>query len=118
MKEKVLCILLRSSFPMTFWWSAVDCAIYMINRISTITALGYISPFKCVFGTAPNLKWLRIWGCKCYALKPVAEIQKIWDDKAYSGYFVERVQQNTGYIMNFCPALNKIMLLCTSFSMP
>jgi hypothetical protein len=48
--------------------------------------------YECVFGTAPDLKWLRIWGCKCYALKPVAERRKDFDDKAHSGFLVGYAQ--------------------------
>jgi hypothetical protein len=34
-----------------------------------------------VAGRPPKLKWLRIWGCKTYALKPIAERRKDFDDK-------------------------------------
>jgi hypothetical protein len=101
-------MLLRSSLPVAFWWLAVDCACCILNRIPTKTALGYMSPYEAIFGTAPDLKWFRIWGCKCYALKPVAERRKDFDDKAYSGFLVGYAQQNTGYLV-FVPALDKII---------
>jgi hypothetical protein len=101
-------MLLRSSRPVAFWWFAVECAAYLLNWIPTKTALGHMTPFECVFGTAPDLKWLRIWGCKCYALKPVAERRKDFDDKAHSGFLVGYAQQNTGYLV-FVPALDKII---------
>ena len=41
----------------------------LLNRLPTKTVLGYMSPYECVYGAAPDLKWLRIWGCKCYVLK-------------------------------------------------
>ena len=109
LKEKVLCVLLRSSLPVAFWWLAVDCACYILNRIPTKTALGYMSPYEVIFGTAPDLKWFRIWGCKCYALKPAAERRKDFDDKAYSGFLVGYAQQNTGYMI-FVPVLDKIIV--------
>ena len=57
MKEKVLCMLLRSSLPVAFWWLAVECAAYLLNRLPTKTVLGYIYvPYKCVYGAAPDLK--------------------------------------------------------------
>ncbi len=101
-------MLLRFSLPVAFWWLAVECAAYLLNRIPTKTALGHMTPFECVFGTAPDLKWLRIWGCKCYALKPVAERRKDFDDKAHSGFLVGYAQQNTGYLV-FVPTLDKII---------
>ena len=48
LKEKVLCMLLRSSLPVAFWWLAVDCACYILNRIPTKTALGYMSPYEVI----------------------------------------------------------------------
>ena len=109
LKEKVMCMLLRSSLPVAFWWLAVECAAYLLNRIPTKTARGYMSPYDCIFGSAPDLKWLRIWGCKCYALKPIAERRKDFDDKAYSGFLVGYAQQNTGYMI-FVPELDKIIV--------
>ena len=109
LKEKVLCMLLRSSLPVAFWWLAVECAAYLLNRLSTKTVLGYMSPYECVYGAAPNLKWIRIWGCKCYALKRKADRRKDFDEKAYTGFLVGYAQQNTGYLV-FVPALDKIVV--------
>jgi transposase InsO family protein len=108
-KEKVMCMLLRSSLPVAFWWFAVECAAYLLNRIPTKTAQGYMSPYECIFGSAPDLNWLRIWGCKCYAFMPSAERRKDFDDKAYSGFLVGYAQQNTGYMI-FVPELDKIIV--------
>ncbi len=49
------------------------------------------------------------YGCKCYALKPIAERRKDFDDKAYSGFLVGYAQQNTGYMI-FIPSLDKIIV--------
>ena len=52
LKEKVLCMLLHSSLPVAFWWLAVECAAYLLNRLPTKTVLGYMSPYECVYGAA------------------------------------------------------------------
>ena len=109
LKEKVLCMLLRSSLPVAFWWLAVECAVYLLNRLPPKTVLGYMSPYECVCGAAPDLKWIHIWGCKCYALKPKADRRKDFDEKAYTGFLVGYAQQNTGYLV-FVPALDKIVV--------
>mmetsp|Transcript_25719 Transcript_25719/g.48242 ORF Transcript_25719/g.48242 Transcript_25719/m.48242 type:complete len:863 (-) Transcript_25719:324-2912(-) len=109
LKEKVLCMLIRSSLPVAFWWLAVECASYLLNRVPTKTVAGYMTPFECITGVAPDLKWLRIWGCKCYSLKPIAERKKDFDDKAYSGFLVGYAEQNTGYRI-FVPALDKTIV--------
>ena len=56
-KVKILCMLMRSSLPVAFWWFAVERDVYLFNR------------YKCVHGVAPGLDMR----CKCYALKPFAE---------------------------------------------
>jgi len=109
LKEKVMCLLLRSSLPVAFWWYAVECAGYLLNRTPTKTAQGFMTPFECVTHVAPNVKYLRIWGCKCYALKPIADRRKDLDDKAYSGFLVGYAEQNTGYVI-FVPSLNKTIV--------
>ena len=58
LKEKVLCMLLRSLLPVAFWWLAVECTVYLLNRLPTKTVLGYMSPYECVYGAAPDLKWI------------------------------------------------------------
>ena len=109
LKEKVLCMLLRSSLPVAFWWYAVQCGCYLLNRVPTKTVHGHMTPYECIFNIPPDLKWLRIWGCKCYVLKPIAERKKDFDDKAYSGFLVGYGEQNTGYLV-FVPELNKAVV--------
>ena len=35
LKEKVMCMLLRSSLPVAFWWMAVCTACFLLNRFPT-----------------------------------------------------------------------------------
>jgi hypothetical protein len=109
LKERVMCLLLRASLPVAFWWYAVVAAAYLLDRTPTKTARGYMTPFECITHRPPNVKFLRIWGCKCYALKPIAERRKDMDDKAYTGFLVGYAVQNTGYII-FVPDLNKTIV--------
>ena len=51
-----MCMLLRSSLPVAFWWMAVCTACYLLNRFPTKTANGYMTPHECVLGVAPDLK--------------------------------------------------------------
>jgi hypothetical protein len=59
-------------------------------------------------GRPLNLKWLRIWGCKTYALKPIAESRKDFDDKSYSEFLVGYAEENTGYQV-FVPELDRVI---------
>jgi hypothetical protein len=65
--------------------------------------------YECIFGSAPDLKWLRIWGCKYYVPKPSAERRKDCDDEAYSGFLVGYAQKNTGYML-FVPEFDKLIV--------
>ena len=56
LKEKLLCMLLRSSLHVAFWWLALECAAYLLNRLPTKTVLGYMSPYECVYSAAPDSK--------------------------------------------------------------
>ena len=44
------------SQPVAFWWLAVECDIYLLNRVPSV--FGYMTPYECVHGVAPDLKWL------------------------------------------------------------
>ena len=58
-------MLLRQSLLVAFWLLAVECAVYLSNRIPTKTVSGYMSPYEIIYGASPDLKLLQIWGCKC-----------------------------------------------------
>lgn len=57
LKEKLMFILLMTSFSVDL---VVSCLLCCLFAQSTKTAFGYMSPYECVFGTAPDLKWLRM----------------------------------------------------------
>ena len=107
-KEKTMCLLFRSSLPVAFWWFAFLTALYLLNRLPTTTAEGYLTPYEMIHGVPPNLKWLRVWGCKAYALKPRSDLRKDLDDKAYSGFLVGYAEENIGYQI-FVPDLNDVI---------
>ena len=71
-----MCMLLRSSLPVAFGWLALNCAVYLLNRLSTKTVLEYMSPYEYLYGALRDLKCINAWGCKCHALKPKADRQQ------------------------------------------
>jgi hypothetical protein len=94
LKERVMSMLLHSTFPVSFWWMAWKTACYLQNRMPTVTVYGYMTPFENV----PSLKRLRIWGRKAYVLKP----------KAYSGFHAGYADDDRGYEI-YIPELDKIV---------
>ena len=69
-------MLTDSRLPKSFWWDAY-CA-------------------------APNLSWLRRWGCKAYVLIPKADRRKDWEDKAMVGYFIGYSKTKADYRILLC----------------
>ena len=88
LKEKMMCMLMRSGLPVPFWWLALQCAGWLMNRLPAHTANGYITPYEFVRGQLPVLKWLRIWGCKAYAMRPRGVLRKDLQEKTQSGFLV------------------------------
>jgi len=63
--ETGLTLLSHASLPLIFWSQAFATTVYLINRLPT-KSLGLSSPYKSIFGIAPNYSNLKIFGCLCY----------------------------------------------------
>ena len=96
--ERTLSMLLRSSLPIEFWWDAYETSNYITNRLPTKTSKGYQTPFEGVFKEIPDLKNLRVWGCKTYLKIPKNYLRKDWRGNATSGYLMGySVEGEKGY---------------------
>ena len=67
--EHASAMLWNASLPVSFWSSAVDTAVYLLNR-SPHSALGGKTPFEAWHGTPPNLGHLRVFCCRAAAHVP------------------------------------------------
>ncbi|GKB43530.1 retrovirus-related pol polyprotein from transposon TNT 1-94 [Tanacetum coccineum] len=63
--NKVMCLLIQSGFPDSFWAEATVTAAYLINR-SPSTALEKKTPMDLWSGHPANYEMLRIFGCVAY----------------------------------------------------
>ena len=96
--EMTLAMLSRSGLPTIWWAKAYKAASYVLRRLPTNTAQGWMTPMEALpNGEVPSLEWLRVWGCKAYVLKPKADRRKDWDDKAQVGYFVGYSEDTVGW---------------------
>jgi len=96
--EMALAMLTRSGLPKIWWGKAYKAAQYIIRRMPTTTARGYMTPIEAMpGGEPPSWEWMRVWGCKAYVLKPKADRRKDWDDKAQVGYFVGYSEDTMGW---------------------
>ncbi|KAG6590579.1 Copia protein [Phytophthora cinnamomi] len=70
----------------TFWAEAAMTAIYIKNRLPSPKSPDK-TPFEIVYKSKPNVKHMRIFGCKAYVLTPKEKRLK-WDPKAREGIFM------------------------------
>ena len=111
--ERCLSLLLRSSLPTEFWWDAYQTSNYITVRLPTKTKKGYITPFECLTGQVPDLKHLRVWGCKMYLRMPRNYQRKDWREKPFVGYLIGYSEDaEIGYKM-YCPDRKEVLVGCT-----
>lgn len=60
-------ILIQANLPACLWPFALKHVIYVRNRVQHSTLK--TSPFESITGTRPNLKNVRVFGCKAYVLR-------------------------------------------------
>jgi hypothetical protein len=59
--------------PIRFWPEAVRTACYLHRRSPTSSLSGNRSPYEALFGTTPQIKHLRRFGCKVFKHVPPAQ---------------------------------------------
>ena len=74
--DVVRTLLIESSVPTKFWVEALSTAVYLINRLPTVT-LNYDSPYLRLFGIPPEYKSLYTFGCVCFVHLPPTERHKL-----------------------------------------
>jgi len=72
-------------------------AIYIINRVPTPVLHGK-SPYECLFGNAPDLKELKVFGSFCYASTSIKNRAK-FDHRARCCAFVGYKNGTKGFVV-------------------
>lgn len=94
-EEKVRCMLFDANLKKKFWAEAVNTAVYIINR-SIASGLINKSPEEVWTNKKPNLKHLRIFGCKAMVHVP-KQIRKKLDSKSKKMVFMGYCDNTKGY---------------------
>ncbi|XP_021715949.1 uncharacterized protein LOC110683848 [Chenopodium quinoa] len=55
----------QSKVPARFWGDCIMAATYIINRMP-LKSVGFVTPYERLYGSAPDLSHLKIFGCLCY----------------------------------------------------
>ena len=94
--ETGLTLLGQASMPKSYWSYAFTTAIYLINRMPS-DVIGGSSPYKRLFGQAPNYLKLRVFGCLCFPwLRPYAS-HKL-DDRSAPCVFIGYSMIQSAYL--------------------
>jgi len=93
--EKARCLLGEANLDKKFWAEASATAVYLANRSPT-KSLQFKTPEEMWTSKKPNLKHLRIFGCKAMAHIPTEKRQK-WDQKSRECIFVGYLENSKGY---------------------
>jgi hypothetical protein len=72
--------------PYNFWAEAINTACHATNRLYLRKGLNK-SLYEILTGNKPNIKYFRVFGCKCFYLKKGVHLSK-FDSKALEGIFV------------------------------
>uniref|UniRef100_A0A2N9E312 Integrase catalytic domain-containing protein n=1 Tax=Fagus sylvatica TaxID=28930 RepID=A0A2N9E312_FAGSY len=65
--DMALTLISQSSLPLNLWPYAFSTAVFLINRLPSVSRQ-YTSPWECLFGSTPDYKSFRVFGCTCYPL--------------------------------------------------
>lgn len=93
--ERAKCLLIDAKVPKKFWAEAVSTAAYLINRSPT-KAIDYKTPEEKWTGVKPNIKNIRVFGCRAFVHVPKEKRLK-WDSKANELIFVGYCPESKGY---------------------
>jgi hypothetical protein len=80
--DKARCMLLDSNLPKYFWVEAVIAAAYLINRCPTRALADNTVPEEMWYGTKPNYRKLKVFGCIAYVCKPKMQINSKFDTRS------------------------------------
>ena len=93
--ERARTMLIESHSSPDLWAEAIATAVYLKNRSPT-KALSDITPQEAWSGHKPDLRHLRIFGCRAFAKIPDSRRKK-WDAKSQELIFVGYCKESKGY---------------------
>ena len=76
---------MEKNVALKYWREVVSIAVYTLNRVQ-IKKGTHATPFELWYRHSPNVKHLKIFGCKCYILKESRNGK--FDAKSEEGIFL------------------------------
>lgn len=93
--------------PIQLWAKAVNCAVYLLNRVPSRWLQGK-TPFEIWTETKPDISRLKIFGSECFAHIP-KQHRKKWDAKSKKLLFVGYEKESSNYRL-YDPSTRKISI--------
>src|SRR4030095_11128474 len=93
--EAARTMLSYSNLPQFLWADAIATACYTQNR-SIINKRFCKTPYEIINNRLPNLKFLHVFGCKCFVLNDREDRGKL-HDKADEGVFIGYSQNSAAF---------------------
>jgi hypothetical protein len=81
--------------PYNFWAEAINTACHATNRLYLRKILNK-TPYEIITGKKPNIKYFRVFRCKCFILKKGARLSK-FESKTNEGIFVGYASNSHAY---------------------
>ena len=94
LKEMMNSLLVSASTPNNLWGEAILSVCHLQNRIS-YKKTGK-TPYELWKGHAPNLKYLKVWGCLAKVMLPDPKKRKI-RSKSFDCMFIGYASNSTAY---------------------
>ncbi|KAL5560474.1 hypothetical protein UlMin_036685 [Ulmus minor] len=94
-QEMARTLLNENGLPKYFWGEAVHTSCYVLNRVS-IRPILKKTPYELWKGRKPNIKYFRVFGCKCFILNQKDDLGK-FDSKSDVGIFLGYSSSSKSY---------------------
>ena len=102
--DMVRSMMSNATLPKSFWGHALETAARTINMVPSKSVEK--TPYELWFGKAPNMSYLKIWGCEVFVKRPTSG--KL-DPKADKCFFVGYPKETKGYYFYY-QSENKIVV--------
>ena len=80
-------MLIASGLPPRLWAEAINCAVYILNRLPT-SALENITPYEALEKKKPELGHIHVFGCDAYVYDEKAKSKGKMAPRAWIGKLV------------------------------
>ena len=88
-------------YPYKLWAEAINTACHAYNRLY-LRKLKNKTPYELLIGKKPNVKYFRVFDCKCFIINKKTRLAK-FEGKTYEGIFVGYASNSHAYLFSINP---------------